>query len=36
MDTTSLLPRLDAAIAAYLAHYRALRRGTTKKSGCSA
>jgi integrase len=27
MDTTSLLPRLDAAIAAYLAHYRALRCG---------
>lgn len=27
MNTTSLLPHLDAAIAAYLTHYRALRRG---------
>jgi integrase/recombinase XerD len=27
MNTTTLLPRLDAAIAAYLAHYRAIRRG---------
>ena len=27
MDTTSLMPRLDAAISAYLTHYRALRRG---------
>jgi hypothetical protein len=27
MDTTNLTPRLDAAIAAYLTHYRALCRG---------
>ena len=27
MNATNLMPRLDAAIAAYLAHYRALRRG---------
>jgi integrase len=27
MHTTNLMPRLDAAISAYLTHYRALRRG---------